>query len=83
MVSELGTGVGYLLNKTSWEVARRLAGRGKPGEDEEGDGSKAGRRADACLFRLPGLGRVGCMLTLLGDESIMLEYPAYLKRGMC
>lgn len=82
-VSEVGTGVGYLVKEASGEMARRFEGREKPGDEE--NGSNAGRSADACRFKLPGLGREGCTLTLLGDESIMLlvVYPAYLKPGLC
>lgn len=76
-VEDVGMGVGYFrFSGSSWEGdtrARRLAGRGRHGEDE--NGSNAGSNEGAGRFT-PATGDTGNRI-LLGEELMAVEcrYP--------
>jgi len=79
-VVDVGTGVGYFKKASPCEGedrAWRFEGRGKAGEDESG--SNAGSREGAGRLTPAVVGNEGCILTLLGDESIMADVHQLLQ----
>ena len=72
---DVGIGVGYFRYAASRsegeDIACRFAGRGNPGEED--NGSKAGSNDGAGRFRPADDGKLGRVFILLGDESIMAD----------